>query len=290
MSAEAWNSVRTLGVLGLLGVAALIALGSIDTKDFVPVAVVLLAALALAALSPSVVKNLWQRDIGFKGPGIEVTISAAKPPEPHPVDEDKPKATESIVELQLRLQAKLAYIAKHMLRPDSLPDFLSVGSLWFDRLLSPDDAELAQRLLSVTDETVASWSSDDRESFLAEANRLVARVRWNVLDCQMRKVVAGWCTYDLERGGNRRPDVLVDRGDRRYWLRSVFLEDRPGHPRLMESVDDMLRRRPERWANERVQIIVVQNNVGEDRISGVEPPPAGVNVVRVDDLAATLEG
>jgi hypothetical protein len=273
--------VRALAIIGLLTMALLVALGTVETAQFGPVAVILVAALALAVLSPDIVERVWVRGIGVKTALVEFTL----PPEPPKPVEGDVGDVQSVVQLQLQLQGRLAYVAKHMLNPEDLPEYATVGSLWIDKLLTSKDAEAAQRLLTVTDEIVAVWPEKTRETFLEESNKLVSRFRWNVLDQQMRKAIPkGWDRAERDRR-SARPDLYLETGNTRVRLRSVFVESNPEHARLRHSVTSLAKARGE---TDREQIAVVQNNVSDDRISALGDLPDGVRVVRARELNAVL--
>ncbi len=164
---------------------------------------------------------------GFKYPTIDPkTVEDARnaallnvvssEPSSDPEDESKP---DDLLALRLKLEAKLAYIAKILLRPPDAdcPTFVTIGSLNYDGFLTAGEARTASQVLTVRDEELDTLRPRVRREFLANADTAVKNIRASVFFGLVRTMLKGnnWAVRDLQAGG-RRPDLLVSKGRRVY--------------------------------------------------------------------------
>ena len=123
---------------------------------------------------------------------------------------DPARATYDVVELRLALERKLAYVAKELLADPcgdhTHPTFVTVGSLGYDRLITDAQARTLSRLQTLSDQELRQQDGAAVEAFLANAARVVGRLRATVF----RNLVArelragGWVRRRGRRAACRR--------------------------------------------------------------------------------------
>ncbi|HLL49488.1 MAG TPA: hypothetical protein VK356_02370, partial [Thermomicrobiales bacterium] len=86
----------------------------------------------------------------------------------------------TLLALRLRLEAKLAYLAKHQLVGTGAATFLTIGSLHHDGGLTDEQAETATRVLTLRDDELAHLPNVERDAFLEAARKLVSNIRASV--------------------------------------------------------------------------------------------------------------
>lgn len=177
-----------------------------------------LLALALSPLE-AVARHLGRvRSLSLGALGIELADYAelaGRASEFEEADDRDGGAPETLFELRTRLEMKLAYLAKHVLAPDPGPNapqatFLTIGSLLHDRLLTREQAAVANDILSMREHELRALSDGERSLFLAGADKFVKTVRITVFAAQVRNMLEelGWTVLQLAADGSHR-DLLV---------------------------------------------------------------------------------
>ena len=138
---------------------------------------------------------------------------------------DKTPHAGSVMELRMRLEAQMTYLAKWLLRiPPDRVTYVTVGSLRHDGLLTEAEAETAAYVLTLRDEELAGLNPRKRETFLHDADHVVRNLRAAVFYGLVRELLR---TNGLEpekvktRQPGRRP-LLVESKGRRYVIAPAF--------------------------------------------------------------------
>jgi hypothetical protein len=143
------------------------------------------------------------------------------------VDADRSEAVpKSVMELRMKLEAQMAYVAKWLLRarPDSV-SYATVGSLRYDGLLTEAEAEMAAHVLTLRDEELAELSPQERNEFLRDANRVVGNLRAAVFYGLVRELLTtnGLVVEDIDTPTGGRPYLLVEKDGVPYLLAPRFV-------------------------------------------------------------------
>lgn len=197
--------------VGAAGIAVLVAMGNLTstTAGFVALAGLAAIVFGIAALSPKLIK--WElfrhvKSVSLGPTAIELelferaSLSASLDSEEIIRDsEDATEYSQTLYDLKLRLEAKLTYVAKHVLAPDpyepgNVPTFLTIGSLKTDGYLTDEQAKLAYQILELRESEFRNTTAEDREIILAGANKFVGNVRAEIFASQVLKgfVAQGW--------------------------------------------------------------------------------------------------
>ena len=240
------GAARVWGPLAILAVGVGLALE--DEPDAgragVLAALVVLAVLLLL-LRPADLRSMAMRVKHVKAGPVEATLApaeeAAEHAEPEEPDKDEPplRAAHDMLGLRLKLEAKLAYIAKLLLAeripeptdddPEKVrlePTFVTIGSLRHDGYLTENEATVADQILTRTDGDLASLPEGDRVAFIELADQVVGGIRAGVFRSMVRKRLtdAGRQIRDdvfpASLGG--RPDLEVTAGGRTFRVVPVF--------------------------------------------------------------------
>jgi hypothetical protein len=207
-------------LLGLLG-ATVAGVVAVDQATFAAAAV--LVCVVLVAVPLSRFASLKS----FKALGVELDLAdeaaaAAAVTELAEPDGDAgsrdlgqgENLVEQVVDLQLLLEAKLAYIAKHIVGLRSTgfwSTFLTIGSLKLDKFLDKEDALAARRLLGLRTSDLEASSDAALSDYLANVRPLVRNIRAGVFNSAVAKMLKkefGLEIAELSREG-RRPDLTV---------------------------------------------------------------------------------
>jgi len=194
---------------------------------------------------------------------------------------------EDMFELRMRLESKLAYVAKHLLASGGNATFLTIGSLEFDGYLTKEEARTAVGILSVRQEELEGLSAQARKEFLSEAGRFVASVRASVFWGQVKRRLKGsdrredrsLLMHEISSTG-RRHDLVAGQADRLYRVAPAFALD--GDSRILANVITRLKKEGAAAVDER-QLIVIPD------ISKEEEASAGDGRPRVVKLAGLRE-
>ncbi|MFC9664634.1 hypothetical protein ACFVJ5_30755 [Nocardia sp. NPDC127606] len=194
----------SVATLGAAGIAVLVATGSITsaTAGFVAMAGLAAIVFGITALSPRIIKwDLFRhvKSVSVGPAALEMferaSLSASL------TSEDTTEQSQTLYDLKLRLEAKLTYVAKHVLAPNpyepgNVPTFLTIGSLKADEYLTDEQARLAYEILELRESEFRNLTADRREIILAGANKFVGNVRAEIFTSQVLKgfVAQGWNT------------------------------------------------------------------------------------------------
>jgi len=247
--------------------------GKTEPEAAVVAAVLLLAAGALVGLgTPGGRKLLGRIGKASVGPVALEFVSEAREAARLYEESDQGRSEvgdeplESLLSLRLRLEAKLAYIAKHLLTEDGShakhATFVTVGSLHEDGLITRKEAHTATRIMTLREEELDGIDPHEKAVFLASATEVVDNIRASVHYGRVRKRLerAGWLTLELPRG-KLRPDLWAEKGEAR--LRVV-----PRFGTEKENLSKQIERLAERAPVPRVRkkIIVVPDRSEERRV------------------------
>jgi hypothetical protein len=207
----------------------------------------------------------------------------------------------------LLLEAKLAYVSKHLLaekntesreetavnlerrarpiksrKPRYTTTYVTIGSLNYDGFLSQEQARTASRILTLSEDEFARLGEDTAKAFFDHASVFVRSFRIIVLEGLVRKTLQdkSWSvTEDAIEVTGIRGLVTESAGIR---LLIVPVLDVSGSPATVDKAIQGLARLP---LTSRQTVIVVPNEArtGPNRL---EQDPL---VVKVADLAAALE-
>ncbi len=277
-----WGA-RILAILLLLALAGLVAAEEIDAGRAGFAAGVVIVCLVILAVSLS----RFAQVESVKAFGVELTIAqasmASAPTANLAYDDETGKEGDvsEIVDLQFLLEAKLAYVAKHLLGFDGTghwSPFLTLGSLRYDEYMSREDAIAARHLLGLQSAAVKAASDQDRRAYLAKAKPFVRNIRATIFHDVVKTVLEKDFQLSVsrsDRGGGRRPD---------FELRS----NRPGRVLVFPAFAGG----GGYWKEERVKQRAADLAQDSDRALIVVPPNAptsdpgvdGVTVARLDEL------
>ncbi len=215
-----------LTIAALVAIAVLAVAGTIDAVTAgVATGIVLLAAAA-SAPKPSGLAALARRiesisvgkfTLKFAEQAIEDAQAAVRESGTDP-DEDSsdPKATD-VIDIRLKLQKKLTYIAKHMLprlpRAPDEPDccYITIGSLLNYKFLTEAQARTLDRVSTMPSELLTVIPEPEQNTFLNEAEKVVRNLRATVFRIMVRKLLGsdkGISTTELQTK-TRRPVHIV---------------------------------------------------------------------------------
>lgn len=191
---------RLLWSAPFFGLALVIGVFDLSSDRAWPVAALLLAGIVVVAVPKATwkemlasVENAQFGPIGF-GLRREVTKAAKYVPERDKREKKEGKEIEdakSMFDLRMRLEWKLAYIAKHLLADDGNPTFLTIGSLNFDDYLSDAEARTATGILTTREEELQELSAPDREQFLKDGQKFVDGMRASVFWGEVKRRLQG---------------------------------------------------------------------------------------------------
>jgi hypothetical protein len=230
---------RVLFGVGLLVLAQRVLVGAVDSKEALAVAGLALAAVAAFALSPRVARRLADRvsKISVGPVALEVVEAARQAPSTKGLDDSErdERQVRSVLDLRLKIERKLAYVAKHLLDTDGNPTFLTVGSLKYDKLLPDSEADVVNQLMTLRDEDLNELPPLARDRFFAGADKIARSIRASVLFCFVSKELReatgegmplhGWEITEIARREDQRPDLLAGKEGTKLRIASVFATD-----------------------------------------------------------------
>jgi hypothetical protein len=231
-----WNVVghfaRAAAAVGLIAVAIGLAVANEpDSGRAAVIAGLAVLAVVLLVLTPDDIRRFVKRIQNIKAPGVEVGLAKetadAAEPEDREQDEEPVGRARDVLDLRLKLEAKMAYIAKHLLAEyegtpggDDFvehPTFVTIGSLQLDGYLSGEEAEVASQVLSYSENDLASLPAGERRKFITNADKTVGGIRASVFRGMVKKVLSdnGFDVADDVYGASLggRPDLHVRRAE-----------------------------------------------------------------------------
>ncbi|MGE2714647.1 hypothetical protein ACQI4L_11360 [Mycolicibacterium litorale] len=220
-------SVRVCAALGVLATGAIAYFVATDRLKADQAGVLCAAVLMSLILMTIVVmpahrlSGIFRHVKSFKMAGIGVEIEAygelAKLRTSEEPDAELPQHSDTLLDLKVRLEAKLTYLAKHVLCTDAdpqhlIPTFLTVGSLSYDGFLTREQAKRAYEILGMRDNEFQGVPAGERALFLAGGNKFVDTVRAEVFGSFVRILAenAGWDARRVYPADDQRRDLLIE--------------------------------------------------------------------------------
>jgi hypothetical protein len=282
----------TLGSLLIVAIVALV--GAVESPAAgIAVGTLLLVAVTLA-LGPRGLQNIVQRlhevsvgKLTVKLGDTAVSDAHAASAEVANLDEIEDGETNTgIVDLRLKLQKKLAYIAKDLLPQvddRSEPTFVTLGSLAEDGYISEAQARTLDRLSILSAEVLQLAPASECEAFVADAQDVVRGLRATVframLDQRLRADVMVTSTA-AQTTASGRPVHLSQVAGQSIWVVAVFAISGSGvNITKVANRDDI-----GRLLKSHPIVLVVPNN--SDALG--TPVPSGMSIVHFADLGDHL--
>lgn len=294
-----WPLFRRLAVaVPLLALALGVIVADLSADRAWPVAAFLLIGLLVLVVPPEAWQNLLSRvenaQIGPLGVGLRQEVEEAAEIAP-PSDQgegaaDEPAArAESVFQLRMQLEWKLAFVAKHLLATGEGATFVTIGSLRFDGYLTESEARTAIGILTARDEELNELPEAERQKFIEDAQTFLNGLRASVFWGRVKRELQG-------KGGVDGPDVFVERvkgtGGRNDLLANgtdgetrviPVLALNPDSQKIVEAVGPIEKGELPRPKTSR-QIIVVP-----DSSRSPIPPDSPARVVKLSELRGALE-
>lgn len=234
MARAGFRLILVLGVVGAMAIACFVIFGDLKPDEAAAGALVALAGVALALLALVPAKQmsaLTDRMTSLSvGKFLDVQLNPAfadlaakQRQDPSADDPDNPTTAINLVDLKISLEAKIAYLAKHVLATvpqegqANVPTFLTIGSLLKDDYLTRSQAEMAYDVLGMRQAEFRALSSASQNDFLKGASAFVDTVRIAVFahqvynDLHQPQWSAQWSVeWEFPQGSTRR-DITVRR-------------------------------------------------------------------------------
>jgi len=215
--------------LPLIGVAVAIVVANLSSDQAWPVAAFLLIGLIVLVVPTDawqkVLSSVESAQLGPLSFGLRQQVEAAAEIAP-PSDKGEgvvaelQEEAESVFDLRLQLEWKLAFIAKHLLEGSDGVTFANIGSLWFDGYLTDSEARTAIGIMTARDEELRLLPEAERRKFIADAQTFLNGLRAAVFWGRVRRELQGRGSADgvdlfLERvrGTDGRDDLLAGDGE-----------------------------------------------------------------------------
>jgi hypothetical protein len=195
-------------------------------------------------------------------------------------EDDLEDIEDDLLELRLKLEAKLAWLCKHLLAGPDTATFATIGSLAHDGYLKADQARLLTRILAGR---VGSTRPAIVRQFVADAKQTVGTFRAIVFDAHVRKLLdeMGWAVIDFEQPPTHRPDFLAVRAGRAYRISPRLITSRKSE--IREQTARRLRKARDEPRSIEGSIIVIPDATRAQAAKKGSP-----RVVKVKDLQAVL--
>ena len=139
------------------------------------------------------------------------------------------RATTDMVDLRLKLEAKMAWVCKQLLAGTDTPTFATIGSLHYDKLLTDEQARVATRILSRDPTLWTGRHPEDLARTLKAESAFVRTFRANVFAGLVKEAVrkAKWRVEPLADAPGRRRQFYAERQPAHVRIAPVFALD-PG--------------------------------------------------------------
>lgn len=271
-----------------------VALGSrplfhIERAGAILAALFLVVVVFIRAWQGQLPTKLSLKEIGYPEQAKEAVADAEQAAESAPDSERDPKreseepAASDLLELRLKLEAKMTYIAKWLLRDDDRVPYLTIGSLRYDRLLTDEEARTATRVLTLRDEDLDPLPWAKRNEFLANADKVVTNIRAGVFFGLVRELLKknAWTVKEIDVKSRARPDLLATKDGESYRIVPRYAMD-PESEILMTALDDLKSSTAES-ANSEATVIVIP-----DRSSSRTDEHADPAVLKLSKLKEKL--
>lgn len=234
VAGQTWLALQTVFGVALLVLAGAVVAESVKPDQGLVALALVLVVVVLAALRPTDVRELVGR-LTEAGPIKFATKEAeTAADETVGVEADELDFENTMLDLRLKLEHKMTYIAKHLLGDvgtklvSNKANFVTVGSLQLDGLLSSEQARTATLILTWTDHDLARAAPQERSAFLAAANDLVSGIRATVFANMVRMELEsnGW-SVTLETKKKKRRDLKATKDDMGLRIVPVFATAEP---------------------------------------------------------------
>ena len=291
----AWRAMKAHGpraASALAGVVALVLAFGLIEQDRHDVERVLAGAgigfVGLMLLATDVLdlsRRLTKLSIGGFGFEIEARSAAEGTASEDPLEQEV--RPDDLLDLRHLLEAKLAYLCKHVLPPRPTQEgtnsvFANFGSLAYDNYLTRDQARTASRLLVLAVVGPGALETSTRSAFFKDARSFVDGFRAVVFAAHVRKQVeeAGFDIMRVFPEDDRRRDFLVTKGSDIHLVVPVFATDENSD--ILKRAKERLDKKETKTAGAGKRIAVVPD------VSGAAQATDGE--VLVCKLANLLEG
>jgi hypothetical protein len=190
-----------------------------------------------------------------------------------------------LLDLRLMLDAKLAWVSKHLLAGPDTPTFANVGSLAYDGYLPREQYVRLARLLAFDPGTVEAQEPEELASFARAVSQDVSNFRATVFDGYVRHVLRTeeWSVEDFEQSEDHRPDFIAAKDDRSFRVAPRLVTSRKS------SIRDRAIKRLERTRDQPPVVtrrILVIPDISASPTSGPKTDP---QIVKLCDLLSLLE-
>ena len=293
-----WIAVRVTALALLLATGTLLAIGLVDSDEGLAILVVFGVAALVVVATPEMARSLASRvqkvSIGplavellgeAKSAADEANLvtDPALVPSDNADDEDDPVL--DLVELRLKLEAKLTYIAQHVLGARGDIDYVTIGSLRRDRLITTAQARTAAQVLTLDEGQFANLDRGQQRAFLQDASAFTRNMRAQVLHAHVRRLLQQYAdeVHDIDRGPGKRVDFRVRKNER--WLRVAVTFALSWESKALEATTRRLGSRRAVDPGGEVPLVVIPALRGQ-RVEVRDP----VWIVSVAHLEAALNG
>jgi len=134
-------------------------------------------------------------------------------------DRDEPKGTpDSVIELRLKLEEKLAYIAKFVLSDEECcVTYLTIGSMKSDGYITEQEAQTLIQVMTLRDEELNTLPEGERMRLLRNAHTVVKNIRASVFYGLVSEIFEAnkWKIEPIPTK-RKRPDLHVVKGGEQY--------------------------------------------------------------------------
>lgn len=227
---DVWRrrAARVIFGLAALGAMVLAVVVSLSDGEPEPDRALATAALVVLGLIPVALYLVPQADlqaalgriksVTIGSLGIELSDYAGLAGQAEVSEEDAGEIGETLLDLRVGLEMKLAYLAKHVFGPqpdpdagDVIPAFITVGSLQHDGYLSKDHARIAYDILTMRSHELRSLTGPERRLFLKGAENFVKGIRSEIFTAQVKKELedAHWRVLEASPQMRLRRDLIV---------------------------------------------------------------------------------
>jgi hypothetical protein len=288
-----------------LALAIAVAVDAISADQAWPMVALLLIAMLIAVIPSStwddLVKSVKKATLGPLSFDLQrnadLVAAAAPERDTGEGEETKTKGEKGdatvvdIFDLRMRLEMKLAYVAKHLLAPArGNATFLTIGSLQHDGYLDKREARMAIGILNTRQAELEALPEAARERFLKDAVEFVESVRASIFWGQVKRRLEGEDGGDslysnpIPTAGARRDDLGADSPEGQVRVAPSFALD--SDSKILSGTINRLEREGAAARDGERQLIVVPDNshVGERPAQGGAP-----RVVRLASLREALE-